>query len=283
MAVREMHYDTQANHSKTQQLNIQNTNIFVHESGEGMPVLFLHGSPDTHDMWLPAIEHIGDGVRSIAIDLPGFGQSTMPDDFSLSLDNMADFICELVTSLNIEDPVTLVTSDFGGHYGLAFTTKYPTMVCGVAISNTNFFRDYQWHFFAKLYRVPFIGELLVASASRDMMKKTLKGVSPALPDSYIDSSYDSGFGSSSVRKTILRMYRERSSKDFVKWDDKLQNILQEKPAIVLWGDKDPFITSDYAERWGKAEVHHFKEYSHWLPLEAPEAYAEVLGRWIESL
>ena len=154
---------------------------------------------------------------------------------------------------------------------------------GIAISNTNFFHDYDWHFFAKLYRVPLIGELLVATASRDMMRKTLKGVSPALPDSYIDRSYDTGFGSTKVRKTILRMYRERSSKDFSGWDDKLLTILEEKPAIVLWGDKDPFITPDYAERWGNAEVHHFEEYSHWLPLEAPVEYAEILARWMKSI
>jgi len=264
-------------------LTIQGAEIFVYERGQGAPVLFLHGSPDSHDMWIPAIEHIEADARCIAIDLPGFGQSTLPTDFGLTLDHMADFIHDLIISLDIEEPITLVTTDFGGHYGLAFTVKYPTMVRGIAISNTNFFADYQWHFFAKLYRLPVIGEILVASASRDMMRKTLKGVAPALPDNYIDSSYDTGFGSKSVRKTILRMYRERSSSDFIGWEDKLMTVLEEKPAIVLWGDKDPFITPQYAERFGKAQVHHFENFSHWLPLEAPAQYTDVLLPWLKSL
>ena len=283
MAVQALQQNIQTGSISRDTIRIQGAEIFVFERGAGMPLLFLHGSPDTGDMWLPAIEQLGDEVHSIAIDLPGFGQSTLPDTFSLSLDNMADFIYELLTALNIEEPITLVTTDFGGHYGLAFTTKYPSMVRGIAISNTNFFHDYDWHFFAKLYRVPLIGELLVATASRDMMKKTLKGVAPTLPDSYIDSSYDSGFGSTKVRKTILRMYRERSSKDFVGWEEKLMTILENKPAIVLWGDKDPFITPDYGDKWGNAEVHHFENYSHWLPLEAPAEYAEILLSWMKKL
>ena len=283
MEALKIQHSTETHPAITHTLTIQGAEIFVYESGQGAPLLFLHGSPDSHDMWIPAIQRLDNDARCIAIDLPGFGQSTMPDSFGLTLDNMADFIRDLVVSLNIEDPVTLVTTDFGGHYGLAFTAKYPTMVRGIAISNTNFFSDYSWHFFAKLYRVPVVGELLVATATRDMMRKTLKGVSPAMPDSYIDSSYDMGFGSKSARKTILRMYRERSSNDFIGWEEKLMTVLEEKPALVLWGDKDPFITPQYAERFGKAQVHHFEDYSHWLPLEAPAQYTNVLLPWLKSL
>jgi pimeloyl-ACP methyl ester carboxylesterase len=236
-------------------------------------------------MWLPLVEQLGDQVRAIMPDLPGFGQSTLPANFVLSLDGMADFIHNLLAALNIHEPVVLVTTDFGGHYGLAFAVKYPDLVKGIAISNTNFFHDYQWHSFAKLYRAPVLGDLLMlmAGSSRSMMSKSLKSVSPKLPASYIDSSFASGFGAPAVRRTMLRMYRERNPEDFKGWEDKLLHLLNTKPAIVLWGDQDPFITPDYAERFGSAKVYHFKEYSHWLPLEAPDQYAAVLRAWLETL
>ena len=282
--VSEVNKDEMANPpDSSHNVTIQRANIVVHEAGDGPPVLLLHGSPDTHEMWLPVMAHLAEYARCLAPDLPGFGQSTLPRDFSLTLDNMADFIRELLIALNVNEPVTLVTTDFGGHYGLAFMTKYPELVRGVAISNTNFFSDYQWHFFARLYRVPLLGELLVATATRSMMRSTLKRVSPTLPDRYIDQAYDVGFGSSSVRKTILRMYRERSSKDFEGWEDRLLAVIKQKPTIVLWGDRDPFISPTYADRYPGAQVHHFEEYSHWLPLEAPDAYADVLLPWLTSL
>lgn len=277
--------DQQASNSAGTQhkVNVMGASVFVHEEGQGLPVLLLHGSPDTHDMWRPLMAHLADDVRCLAPDLPGFGQSSLPRDFSLSLDNEADFVRELLRALDIDEPVALVTTDFGGHYGLAFASKYPELVRGIAISNTNFFTDYRWHFYARLYRTPLVGELLLAMATRSALHKTLKKVAPDLPDSYIERSYDTGFGSPSVRKTILRMYRERDAKDFAGWEEKLLAVLQQKPAIVLWGDRDPFIDPAYADRFVGAEVHHFEAYSHWLPLEAPAEYAGVLRPWLQKL
>lgn len=264
---------------------IQGATIATFEHGQGTPVLFLHGAPDSHDMWLPLVEHLDTNIRAIMPDLPGFGQSTLPANFVLTLDSMADFIHNLLAALNIHEPVVLVTTDFGGHYGLAFAVKYPELVKGIAISNTNFFHDYQWHSFARMYRAPVLGEALMfmAGSSRTVMSKSLKSVSPKLPESYIDSSFAGGFGSPAVRRTMLRMYRERNPEDFKGWEAKLLHLLNTTPAIVLWGDQDPFITPAYGDRFGKAQVHHFKDYSHWLPVEAPDQYAAVLRPWLETL
>lgn len=43
------------------------------EHGDGMPVVFLHGLTFDRTTWRPIIERLGDGVRSIAVDLPGHG------------------------------------------------------------------------------------------------------------------------------------------------------------------------------------------------------------------
>jgi pimeloyl-ACP methyl ester carboxylesterase len=45
------------------------------EHGEGMPVVFLHGLTFDRTTWRPIIERLGDGVRSIAFDLPGHGDT----------------------------------------------------------------------------------------------------------------------------------------------------------------------------------------------------------------
>lgn len=271
------------NTDQTHQVTVDGAQITVYEHGAGLPVLMLHGSPDTYAMWLPLINELGDGFRSIAIDLPGFGYSTLPGEFTLTLDHMADFVGRLVDALGIQEPLALVTIDFGGHYGMAFAAKYPERVKGIVISNTNFFHDYQWHSFAKLYRLPVVGELLMASSSKSTIEKTLKQFAPMMPAQYIADSYATGFGSPRVRKAILRMYRERNSQDFVGWEDRLLTALKQIPSLVLWGDKDPFITPVFADRYPGAKVHHFTEYSHWVPLEAPAEYGAKLKPWLERL
>lgn len=264
-------------------VTVKDARIAVYEQGEGMPVLLLHGSPDNHTMWLPLMERLSGYTRTIAPDLPGFGESTMPPGFGLTLDDEAEFVRGLLDALNITQAVTLVMTDFGGHFGLAFAVKYPDRVRGLVISNTNFFRDYEWHSFAKLYRIPLVGELLLGGTSKAMLSKTLKQVSPDLPDAYVDESYATGFGSPSTRKAILRLYRERNAQDFVGWDDKLLALLEHTPALVLWGDKDPFISKTYGDRWGKAMVRHFADKSHWLPLEAPDDYANAILEWLGTV
>jgi pimeloyl-ACP methyl ester carboxylesterase len=48
------------------------------------------------------------------------------------------------------------------------------------------------------------------------------------------------------------------------------------PAIVLWGDRDPYIDKRFAGRFGAREVHHFPDAGHWLPIEDPGAVARHL-------
>ncbi|MBK9125902.1 MAG: alpha/beta hydrolase [Chloroflexi bacterium] len=275
--------NTQSAIPTERRLTIRGADVFVRQSGQGTPILYLHGSPDTHAMWLPVIERLGGGYHHIAIDLPGFGATTLPRAFPLTLENYAAFVADLLDALGITEPVILAMTDFGGHYAGAFAVTHPQRVRGMVISNTAFFRDYQWHSFAKLYRVPLLGELMLGTTPPKTMKSSIKRFAPALPDRYIEESYAAGFGSKAVRKAVLRMYRERNPEHFIGWDDKLVALLQETPALVLWGDKDPFITPAYAERWGKAQVQHFAENSHWLPLEASDAYADAVRRWAEDL
>lgn len=265
-----------------QTVTVKGADIFVKQVGQGVPMLMLHGSPDTGAMWEPVIERLKNKVRCIAIDLPGFGRSTMPANFDMSVDNFAEVVNGLLDALGIQEPIYLLSADFGSHYAQPFLVKYPQRVRGVVVSNSTFHSEYGWHGFAKLYRVPLLGEFL-AMTPKSMVKNSMKQFAPALPESYVDASFASGFGSAKVRKTILRMYRERTpSKDFVGWDEKSKQLMQQKPSMVLWGDRDPFADSSFADKFGAKQVHHFKDYSHWLPLEAPDAYAEKLILWLAN-
>ena len=52
----------------------------VTDTGEGTPVLLLHGWPDTHELWRHQVAALtAAGYRTITPDLRGFGASGMPD------------------------------------------------------------------------------------------------------------------------------------------------------------------------------------------------------------
>ena len=88
-------------------LVIEGTNIYLTECGSGSPILFLHGAPDSAEMWSGVIEHLKGRYRCFALDLPGFGRSTAPRHFNSSLENMAHFLNTLIEEATIPTPLKL--------------------------------------------------------------------------------------------------------------------------------------------------------------------------------
>src|SRR5215510_9452810 len=86
-------------------LVIEGTSVYLTEYGSGSPILFLHGAPDSAEMWSGVIEHLKDQHRCFAPDLPGFGRSAAPANFTCSLENMACFLDQFIEEAAIPTPL----------------------------------------------------------------------------------------------------------------------------------------------------------------------------------
>lgn len=149
-------------------LAVEKVQVHLIDKGSGTPTLFLHGNPDSADLWTGVIAHLAQHYRCLAPDRPGFGRSKAPAQFNCSLNSMAQFVNSLVTALELTEPLNLVVHDIGGFYGLAWAVKHATKVKGIAIMNTIFFSDYRWHFWARIWRMPLIGEISMLFMNRWM-------------------------------------------------------------------------------------------------------------------
>jgi pimeloyl-ACP methyl ester carboxylesterase len=260
-------------------LQIDGTNTYLTEEGAGESVLFLHGVPDSADMWQPIMGRLQGQYHCYAPDLPGQGRSTAPDDFALTLDHMARYIAALVEGSGIATPLNLVVTDFGAPYGLSWAVTHPDQVRRIAlVGGVNYFSDYQWHRNAQLLRQPLMGELLMTmSGNYSVFARSLKPAAPSLGDDHWRATFALSFAKPSVRKMTLRLYRSLNPRDLKGWEDKLVALTQQVPTLVLWGDRDPFISPAYADRYGAAQVEHFAECDHWLAIEAPEIVAGRLA------
>lgn len=255
---------------------VQGTQIYVEDQGAGPPTVFLHGNPDSSILWRGLIAEMKSSFRCLAPDLPGFGHSGIPAGFGCTLPEMADFMDDLVSALGISKPVNLVVHDFGGPYGLAWAVKYPEKVRRIAIFNTNFFSDYKWHSWARIWRTPLLGELSMAMmnwpAFNSMMRKNAPGVS----EEHIRETYS--LITPRMKSMVLKLYRATNPQNFKGWETDYSALSRHVPVCVLWGDRDPYISPSFAERFGAEKVWHFPQYGHWLPAEAPK---EVAARLIE--
>jgi pimeloyl-ACP methyl ester carboxylesterase len=64
-------------------IRIGDLSLHVRDTGEGVPVVLLHGWPDTGDLWAQQSRTLADaGYRTIVPDLRGFGGSSKPVEIS---------------------------------------------------------------------------------------------------------------------------------------------------------------------------------------------------------
>jgi pimeloyl-ACP methyl ester carboxylesterase len=262
-------------------LTVQNTQIYLTDRGTGIPTLFLHGVPDSADLWDGVIPHLESSFRCIAPDLPGFGRSTAPADFDCTLDGLASWVDAFVESLGLNEPVNLVVADFGGLFALPWAIKNPGKVRKIALAgNISFSPEYHWHQLAQLWRTPLVGELLMAATTRAVWMRNSRQNIPGVSDAIINRTFDLSFARPAVKRMILRLYRTIDFSQVASWQDGLHALTAKVPMLVLWGDKDPFITPAFGDKFGAQTVEHFPNIGHWIALEAPDMVADRLSKFL---
>jgi pimeloyl-ACP methyl ester carboxylesterase len=233
------------------------------------PVLYLHGVPTDADDWLPFLERTG----GYAPDLPGFGRSGKPADFSYSIDGYADFLEAFLDHIAVER-YSLLVHDWGA-VGLALAQRAPGRVERLVVTGAvPLLPGYRWHRVARVWRTPLGGELFMGFTTRFAMRRVMaRAVSDAdaaraLADR-VWEHFDHG-----TQRAILRLYRSAPPQTLAAAGERLRQI--HAPALVAWGEHDPYLPTEFARRYGEAlggdtTVEIVSGAGHWLWLDRPEA------------
>lgn len=254
-------------------LDVLDSKVVTTVRGEGAPVLFLHGNPDTKEIWDGAIEIVSKTRRCFAPDLPGFGGSELPADHDFSLDAQARWVEAFVVAAKIDEPVTLVMHDVGGPHGCAWLVKHPERVSRVVFTNTSFSPDFRWHFWARIWRAPLLGELSMALMNYEIYAREMKKAR-ITNEAEIRESF--ARITPRMKRGVLAWYRKMDPTVFEGWSQKLVEIVRKKKSAVRWGDRDPYIPKRFAEALGTKDVEHFPKNGHWLLAERPDVIARAV-------
>jgi pimeloyl-ACP methyl ester carboxylesterase len=95
-------------------------------SGDAAPLVFVHGLGGCWQNWLENIPRAAQSRRVIALDLPGFGASEMPEG-DITIDAYAATVDALCQTLGFES-VVLVGNSMGGEISADVAIRYPTRV-----------------------------------------------------------------------------------------------------------------------------------------------------------
>lgn len=105
------------------------------ETGQGDPIVFLHGNPTSSYLWRNVIPHLEPLGRCIAPDLIGMGDSDkLPDSGpgSYRFVEQRRYLDALLEALDVRERVTLVIHDWGSGLGFDWANRHREAVKGIA-------------------------------------------------------------------------------------------------------------------------------------------------------
>lgn len=246
--------------------------------GDRSPVLYVHGVPTSSDLWKPFLARTG----GLAPDLPGFGRSAKRADGDYTIGGYRRFLAAFLDHMAV-DRYRLVVHDWGA-VGLALAQEQPERVERLVVLNSvPLLPGYRWHRIARIWRRRGLGELVMGFTTRwglRLLSAEANATPGPLPDEMLDSiwsHFDQG-----TQRAILRLYRSSSPEVLAAAGRDLDRIAC--PALVLWGQEDPYIPSSfartYAERLPDATLELVAGAGHWPWLDRPslvERTARFLG------
>src|SRR3954447_26599551 len=257
----------------------------VVELGSGPPVLFVHGLGGSWQNWLEnLVETAEAGYRAIAVDLPGFGHSEMPED-KISISGYGRWIDALLTEMGVREPVALVGNSMGGFIGAEVAIKFPQRVEQlVLVSAAGISIEHQRNDVAlgALYRTERIGKLVltrIALASDELarrpgLRKALLRFVAAHPDQ-LDP------------RLVAEQIRGTGTTGFLPALDALTDYpIRERlpeiacPTLIVWGREDKLVpvrdADTFEELTPDSRKVVFDDTGHVAMLERPDRFNRLL-------
>jgi pimeloyl-ACP methyl ester carboxylesterase/putative sterol carrier protein len=162
--------------------------LSVTEAGEGDPVLLLHGLGATKVSFLPTVAALADEYRTIALDLPGFGDSVKPVRAAYDPAFFAQSVIALLDALGFER-AHLVGNSMGGRVAIEAGLREPERVgrLGLLAPSLAWLRDRPLAPFLKLV-APQLG--LIQPAPRAVVEAIVRRVVPGSDDRWVAAGVD---------------------------------------------------------------------------------------------
>ena len=109
---------------------VDGVELRVIDEGSGAPVLLLDGFPGRAEEWRYVGARLREaGRRTLAVDLPGFGESSAPPGrVNYRGDRVLEQVARLLTSVEIDEPLDVIGHDWGAYLSWLMSVERPQLV-----------------------------------------------------------------------------------------------------------------------------------------------------------
>jgi pimeloyl-ACP methyl ester carboxylesterase len=209
-------------------IRMREVSVCLEDTGEGSPLLLLHGFPATRHLWsgvAPIL--VSAGFRVLIPDLVGYGDSEARTDTRVDMRSQARWLLELLDRLGVARPV-IIAHDVGSAAAQLMVVNAPDRVRGLAILDGVYAAEWA------MGAITSIQDWDPADAHRlsPVLARRL-GKSAALREML--TSYQGEQGG----LRLIRAARDLDPSQTANIGERLR--ASGVPAIVLWGERDEFL------------------------------------------
>ena len=245
------------------------TNIKI--SGEGEPLLILHGWGGSSDSWIKTQEILAkNGFKVITPDLPGFGKSITPLK-PWEVRDYSNFISSLTKELNLST-LFLLGHSFGGRIAVKFTLAFPEKVRKLILCDASGIKGRTGVKTWFIYKVAKIGNAILSPKILARFKDRTRNLF------YIFiRHHDYVKADGTMKETLKKVCQE----------DLLPLLSEIKTkTLIVWGDKDRMVPLKFAHIFKKSiensELIILPKIGHSPHLETPGTLAEIILSFLKK-
>jgi len=232
---------------------VNGTDIAYRITGQGEPLLLLHGHPQTQAIWHKVAPYLTSQYTVVLADLRGYGDSGKPepdaDHYLYSKREMAQDQYELMLALGFKQ-FSVIAHDRGARVAHRLALDHPQAIKRMVLmdiaptlsmyqqTNEEFARAY-WHWFFLIRPAPLPEALISHDADlylRSVMGSRSAGMQPFTDEAYAD--YLRCLQLDGTARGICEDYRASASIDLQ--HDQIDLEASRKvqcPLLILWGEQ----------------------------------------------
>lgn len=228
------------------------------EFGRGPTVVLLHTVGSGRMVWMPTAKKLLANYHVVMVDLPGHGESALPDPFSLAACAEA---LDQVLAKQKPDSTVLVAHRFGGLIGLLEAQAHPDRVRGLMVidaatkSPTKIPEQQQQYFISMLdeHYDEFLKGMSMSQARDSLQGNELYSQAQAVPAASIKAYFkaalnvDASTALKTLRPTLMFVGSGQVWLDGVTWPNIQKTMGYEDAATILSrriGDCGPLIMKE---------------------------------------
>jgi pimeloyl-ACP methyl ester carboxylesterase len=268
--------------------NLPQGTIRYRESGEGPPVVFVHGLLVDGRLWRKVTPLLEDRFRCIVPDLPlGSHLTSMSPDADLSPSGLARIVAGFLESLEL-DQVTLVANDTGGAISQITAANHPERIGRLVLTNCDAFENFLPPAFRPLQwaaRVPGLLTGVLQSMRLEPLRRTPLAygwlIKRDLAGAPLREWVDPFLSNRAIRRDTVKVLRGISPRYTFEAAEKLSSF--DRPTMLAWAVEDRFFKLSYAERLAAtipgASLERIDDSYTFVSEDQPERLAELIARF----